>query len=777
MRDITVAITAASYHGNKGAAAMLQSSIKQLYARFGHSLNIILMSVYPRSDRALLPFDFIRVVNAAPERVVFFAFPLAILYRLLRWLPPVRWLLLKNKILKAYSKTDLVLDEAGISFVDSRGFVMNTYAFVTMAIPLLMGVKTVKYSQAMGSFRNTYNRTLAKIILPKLGLVCARGEITLKQLAEIGITKNVHLCADGAFSMPDDPLITRQVNELVGKEAFFSRPFVSLSLSSVVEARCRKLGINYIEVMAGFANRLIGQGYGVLIVANAIRPGSEKPRNNDLFVCEAVWQAIHEKDWVWWQNREMGPEEIRELIGRSRVLVASRFHAMIGGLEKQVPVLLVGWSHKYKEVLDMFGLGAWAADYSQLSTDLLGSKFDELLAHEDEIRQAIAANLPAVLESSRDNIRLIGDYIETDILPITKKVKLLDVDNAERYTGECLYCTKGYAVDERLRQESASGGMVTALLCSLLRQKKIDGAWVTRSCVRDGRLSYETFIATTEEEIQSCQSSIYMEMPLMRHLDVVEQFNGRVAVVLLPCQMKAFTMVLEKRPVLQNKVVLKLSLYCSGSHDSAATMIPLKKNKIGLDNASRFFFRRGHWRGYTVVRMADGTEKQLSYTKGICAYKNAYYFSQLRCMVCQDQYGRYADLGFGDIWLKQMKRVDIKHTSCTIHTEVGRDLYEAAVSNGDIVSSHLSKGDLIRSQKRALIFKYNLAEAKVSAFAKQGKALRLDDTLPCRWNHRLAWALARRNQAVSAKNPNRVERMPMWITYYYMCFIRVLLSF
>ena len=49
----------------------------------------------------------------------------------------------KNKIIKTYLKTDLVVDEAGISFVDSRGFVMNTYALVCAAVPMLVGTPVV----------------------------------------------------------------------------------------------------------------------------------------------------------------------------------------------------------------------------------------------------------------------------------------------------------------------------------------------------------------------------------------------------------------------------------------------------------------------------------------------------------------------------------------------------------------------------------------------------------------------------------------------------------
>ncbi|MGD9559473.1 MAG: polysaccharide pyruvyl transferase family protein [Oscillospiraceae bacterium] len=419
MRDITIAIIAASYHGNKGAAAMLQSSIHQLLARFGAALHINLMSVYPKADKKLLPFDFIRVVPSQPERVVFFAFPLAILYRLFRWLPPVRRLIARNKVIKAYTQTDLAIDEAGISFVDSRGFVMNLYAFITIAIPMLVGVPVVKYSQALGTFHAPANRWLAKRILPKVKIICARGEITRQNLADIGIAENVVLCADGAFSMPDDAAIDAEVAALCQGDAFYQDDVIGLSLSSVVEKKCTKMGIDYRAVMTQFVDTLTARGFSVLLLANAARLGSDKPRNNDLMVCDAVYAAAAEKERVRWYPEEMPPEKIRALIARCRLLVAARFHAMIGALEKGVPTLLVGWSHKYKEVLDMFELGDCAVDFSALDSDMLLQHFDAMLENENAIRAAIQSHLPAVLESSRQNIALFAQYIDEHVLPTT----------------------------------------------------------------------------------------------------------------------------------------------------------------------------------------------------------------------------------------------------------------------------------------------------------------------------------------------------------------------
>ena len=781
MRSINIAITAACFSGNKGAAAMLQSSIKQLREKYGERLNIYLMSTYPSADRRLIAempekYDNIKVVNAKPERLLFLSFPLAILYSFLRFVPFFGKLLKKDKIIKAYSQCDLVIDEAGISFVDSRGFVMNTYAFVCAAVPMLCGVPVVKYSQALGTFKNPWNRFLAKWILPKIKLICARGKITQENLASIGITKNVKLCADGAFSMPDSEYWDKKVEKLCEEDNFYKKRVIALSISSVVQGKCEKLGKDYKGIMTQFINWLNEKDYNVLIIANAAREGSEKPRNNDLLICGEVYNSVRDKSSVRWYPREMSPEEIRSLISRCDALVASRFHAMIGALEKCVPTLLIGWSHKYKEVLDMFGLGEYAVDFSQLDLDKLKEKFIGFIAESDNIRVQIRDALPDVLESSRDNIRLISGVIDK-VMEKPKKVKLLDFNDPDKYIGEHLCCRMGYAADETIRANAASGGMVTALLCHLLESGQIDGAWVTRSEIKDGKLGYKSYIATTPEQLREASSSVYMSMPLLQHTKMLEDFKGRLAVVLVPCQMRAFDNILEHKPALKEKVVLKLGLYCSGSHHENATLVPLKKKKITLDGAVRLYYRRGHWRGLSTVKYADGSEKTLSYPKTICAYKNAYFFSRESCMVCQDQYGYAADISFGDIWLKEMKKNPIKHTSCVIRTQRALDMYRSAVQAGAIVDAKLDDERMLRSQKRALVFKWNCAKAKQELFQKQGKSLNVDVSGKCRWNHRLAFRLGWRNMKFSQEKLEKLEKMPTWFIYYYMCFIRVLLSF
>ena len=786
MRDITIAITAASYNGNKGAAAMLQSSISQLYERYGEQLNINLMSVYPKEDREQCPWDFVNIVSCTPQQLLFIAFPLAVLYFLFRWLPPVKWLLLKNHILKAYSQTDLVIDEAGISFVDSRGTVMNTYAFVCAAVPLLTGVPVVKYAQAMGTFHKFTNRFLAKWILPKLSLICARGLGTLGNLKEIGVSKNVVLCADGAFSMKDDPVIAEKVKERMRQDPFFSpesknqasagdKGIIGLSLSSVVQGKCEKLGIDYVRCMTDFIDWLTEEGYRVLIIANAARLGKEKRRNNDLMVCDDVSAAVKQKDRVCWYHEEMDAEEIREYISVCRYLVASRFHAMVGALEKEVPVLLIGWSHKYQEVLDDFSLGAYANDFSALELEKLKKSFADFTADEEEIRTKLRQNHDKVMKSSRNNIVEISRVIDKVTAAASakkKKHRLLDLQHPEKYTGNYLCMKKGYAEDEKIRANAASGGMITGYLAYLLESGEIDGAWVSKSKVEDGKLSYETFIATTREELMSASSSIYMNMPLLAHVDMLREFNGKLAVTLIPCQMKAFSKLLERDKDLAKKIVVKLGLFCSGCHDAQETYLALHKAGISLEGANRLYYRRGHWRGISAVLYNDGSEAHFSYGKKLCTYKNAFYFANNSCMICQNHFAEDADISFGDIWLKSMKSNPIKHTCCVIRSEKAKETFGRAVREGYLHASHLSGKDMIRGQKRALVFKFNLASAKKSMTTRQ-----LDTSDPCRWNHKWAWKIACRNQNMGKNQYEKLEKLPTGLMYYYMCFLRALLSF
>jgi coenzyme F420-reducing hydrogenase beta subunit len=770
---MTIGITAADFAGNKGAAAMLQSIIKNIEKEYPE-VEFKLFSVYPDSDKLKNPYYNLEVVDTRPEKIIFVGFPLAMIYKIFGGVQPFKALLLKNEMIKGFVDCDLVVDAAGVSFIDSRGFIMNTYNFICAAVPMLTGNGVIKFSQATGPYNNITNRTLAKLVLPRMYSVNARGTITKDHLEGLGLN-NVRLCADGAFLMPDDQAATEYVKNLIATEDFYNMPYISLSVSSVVYKYCEENDIDYITTMVQFIEYLNNNGYGVLLIANAARAGKEKLKNNDLPICREIMQSFEGNGAVKYYDEEFTPEIIREFISHSEILVASRFHSMIGGLEKGVPTLLVGWSHKYKEVLDMFELGENALDFKQLQLDTLIEEFKKIEKDKDKIREQILYYLPEVKEMAYRNFKAIFEYIEQ-----YERVNKGIVKQLEPYYGESKGSYMGYTKDENIRKNAASGGMITQLLVHLVETKKVDGVLVSKQYVEEGDIKVNTFIAKTKDEIIDCSTSIYTYFPIEKSLKDIIDLEGNIAVVVLPCHLKVLNALYAKNPAYKKKVKYTFTLFCGGVADKKLMKKILEINNIDIKDVKRIHSRKGHWRGNTIIEMKDGSEKQISYKYNWSTYKNAYYYSTQKCFSCQDHFGFTSDISFGDIWLKEMKDNPIKHTAMIARTDKGKELLYEVKNREKVELVPIKKEKIIKGNKRSLVYKFLTAYARQQVGKKKGYIYNGEPLIKNKkWSYYLVAYFIIKNMERS-KDDVKMEstfRRNKKLMFLYMCAIRFFLSF
>jgi colanic acid/amylovoran biosynthesis protein len=192
----------------------------------------------------------------------------------------------------------------------------------------------------------------------------------------------------------------------------FERPVVAVAPSSVVHARFAERDHDYAGLMSEFIDWLVAErGMGVLLLPHSTRPWTAAPKDNDLPLCREVHGRLRHPDLCCFPEGAHHADTLRALLGHCRFLVASRFHAMISGLAVGVPSLLIGWSHKYLEVLESFGLESFALDFADVDFERLSLRFAEMQAREDEIRANIQAHLPDVLRSSLDNARLAVELL------------------------------------------------------------------------------------------------------------------------------------------------------------------------------------------------------------------------------------------------------------------------------------------------------------------------------------------------------------------------------
>lgn len=398
-----IAVIGSALSGNKGAAAMLESAVQQLTARHPEA-KFVLLSMYPRSDAEQNAYPNLRVLDAAPVRLGVVINSCALLHRLI---PPLRPLIERGvPEIKALASADVLLDQGGITFVDGRGkFLLYNVASILPA--LFLGTPVVKCAQAMGPFRSPVNRLAARALLPRMAAIVSRGAVTHEHLTALGLT-NVTAGADLAFTLEVTEHDAAAARDAVDMTFFEGGDVIGVSPSAVLRKSAEAAGEDYVAEVQRMVDHLTGAlGKKVFLVAHSARAGSDKAHNNDLPLCREIFAGVARPDQVLFVDQEISSQALRFLIGQCDLFVASRFHAMVSSLAMGVPTLVIGWSHKYREVLDMFGMAEWALGHDAYSDDVFAERIASLLAQKEQVRSQVARALPEVRATALEQVAII----------------------------------------------------------------------------------------------------------------------------------------------------------------------------------------------------------------------------------------------------------------------------------------------------------------------------------------------------------------------------------
>jgi len=774
---MNIAIFGTAISGNKGAAAMFESTVQTVTEKYPEA-KFSLLTPYYKDDLEIETFPNVTILNANPKKLVLKIIPFAFIYGVLKFLHlPTHLITKRSKVISALDDADVILDEGGVSFVDGR----EIYLLFNIAIllpGLFMGKRTVKCAQALGTFKNPINWLMAKIFLPKVDLIVARGEKTLENLENINIKKNVVLGADYAFSLRISDKDRQGVSNYLNKEIFQSDKLVGICPSTVIDEYCQKNNKNYPQIMADFIDYLVEKkNYPVAIIPHSIRLNTEKPKNNDLPICKEIYKRVSNKDNVILIDEELNPRELRVLIGKSNLFVGSRFHSMVSSLAMKVPTLVVGWSHKYKEVLDMFELAEYAFSHKLLTTEKLIEEFNKLEKNQEDIRNKIAKNLPEVIKMADKHV----DYIAKIATERPGKFKLgkYNDETKEYYLGEFEECRIGYSANEEIRKGAASGGMISSILINMLENNDIDGALVTKTAMKDGKLSYETFIATSKEEILSARTSVYYDVPILSKIPEIRKFQGKIALVGLPCQLSTLKKILKNDKELEEKIVFTIGMFCGHISKDSLIKDVLKKKGIKEEDIAEFKFRRGHWRGKTYIKMKDGKVIRFPFSE-YSTYQNLYFDSADRCISCNDHTAEQSDISCGDVWDFKYKKLGVKHNAVIVRSKKAKSVIDRMVKNKKVNLDKVHPEKIFRAQNRSLISHKHIKARAVLAKILMDKEIKFDKEIErARWNDYLAAFLTIMHIKLAQKKIGRkiIFLLPRKFWFYYMALTKSLVNF
>jgi len=224
------------------------------------------------------------------------------------------------------------------------------YNTLTLLPALLLGVPLVKGAQAVGLFTKPLNRRRARACLGRCATVFAqRGT------------------APGWAHLLETIELRRR-----GKQSVVG--ICPSSLLAVKDPRgCPAL-------MASLVTRLVSSGDLVVLFPNATRGRSDAgPRNNDLHVISRVLDALH---------------------------------AMVA-LSLGKPTVVVGWSHKYLEVMEESGLGRHVLDEASATLPRVMASVDELRSDLPAYRARVEREPEGVRRRALEQIEFIADKLRS----------------------------------------------------------------------------------------------------------------------------------------------------------------------------------------------------------------------------------------------------------------------------------------------------------------------------------------------------------------------------
>ena len=234
------------------------------------------------------------------------------------------------------NKIDAVLDISGFAFSDQWGsrLVENVNSLIKFFKK--RGVKYIFLPQAFGPFTGAEIRAEMKEVLNTADLILARDKVSFEMLKSISNGDTIQQYPDITIGLksksnyleaeqyccivPNERMVDQ------GKEYWAEGKYIGY-LKSAIQTLVEKEHTVYIL--------LHDKGTGDVNLVNFLK---ESFKDTDLVKVRA----------------EEDPMKLKAFLGGARLVVGSRFHALVSALSQNVPSLALGWSHKYDMLFEEY---------------------------------------------------------------------------------------------------------------------------------------------------------------------------------------------------------------------------------------------------------------------------------------------------------------------------------------------------------------------------------------------------------------------------------------
>ena len=260
------------------------------------------------------------------------------------------------------------------------------------------------------------------------------------------------------------------------------------------------------------------------------------------------------------------------------------------------------------------------------------------------------------------------------------------------FTGAYKNIYIGNTLDENIRRQSASGGIISAILIWLLEKGRIDGAVVCGMSEEEPWLT-KPFIATTKEEILAAAQSKYILTAVNEILPEIQKFDGKLAYVGLPGQVQSVRLLQkDQHPAVSSIKYILGPFYGNTLHFSSVKSFLRSYGEKDYTKVMKLYFRYGEWPGNMRVELEGGRAIELpkfhaNYLIPFHIVKNS--------LLCTDLSNEFTDISGGDAWAPVYEERGKGFSMVLARSEKGQSILDEMMAEGHLALDGIDENEAI----------------------------------------------------------------------------------
>lgn len=262
----------------------------------------------------------------------------------------------------------------------------------------------------------------------------------------------------------------------------------------------------------------------------------------------------------------------------------------------------------------------------------------------------------------------------------------------------------GHVTEEYYRMQGSSGGMVSWVALELLRTGLIDGVAhvVPTKPDLNGRY-FQYRISRTPEEIFEGARSRYYPVELSGIIRIIKDQPGHYAIVAVPCMIKGIQLLRQNDPVLKERIVFTLGLFCGHMKSARFAESIAWQMKIRMPDVKQIEYRYkypdrpANWYNASLT-LNNGQEVHLDWWHMVDGDWGAGFFMSHACNYCDDVVAETADISFGDAWVEPYSSDGKGVNVVIVRSPVLKNILSEGIRNGKLRLEEVPAEIVIQTQ-------------------------------------------------------------------------------